>query len=322
MTQLQTNRLKLFKALKVKSKREYLELDNSFEIIEKAIIKLYNLEISNNFKLTKPLKHSSIYQKYFKSIRAHSRDIGKPLSFKINKTPKNPQNLMKGLDQLKPLNIDTKPIKEIHDYNKIFTEIREFMKILKTKSLKWYNFLLVKICSGLDYTDITELRVNDLKEIQGYCIISKYRSKTECENFSVLSNKATIELKDYIRNTFYSNLNGKIPPFKYITDDALLFPSNDHKIVQSNKRMNSESVSKTIKSLMKSYFPSKKLRAITNQILNEFGTLGVLERDFYSKMWLGHKIQTHNIYTDKLRIPKYFISEYFDNYEKFFNQLF
>ena len=101
----------------------------------------------------------------------------------------------------------------------------------------------------------------------------------------------------------------------------MIFPSNDNKIVKANKQMNSKSITETIKRIMNDFLPSKKLRAITNQILNEFGQLGILEKDFYSKIWLGHKIQTHNVYTDKLRNPKYFLSEYLENYEKFFNQL-
>ena len=182
------------------------------------------------------------------------------------------------------------------------------MAKLKTKNLKWFNFLSIKICSGLDYSDIVELRLKDLKELNGYGIISKFRSKTNCENFSIMTDKATINLKEYIKTL---NLN----------DSDLIFPSNDNKVSKANRQMNPNSVSGTIKRIMDSYIPSKKLRAITNQILNDFGKLSILEKDFYSKIWLGHKIQVHNIYTDKLRNPKYFLNEYLDNYEKFFNQL-
>ena len=105
-------------------------------------------------------------------------------------------------------------------------------------------------------------------------------------------------------------------------NDDLIFPSNDNKVMESNKQMNSNSITETIKRLLNNSIPSKRLRAITNQIINQFGNLSILEKDFYSKIWIGHKIQVHNIYTDKLRNPSYFLSEYIKNYERFFNQMF
>ena len=307
MKQINSNFIKVLKGLNT-DKKGFLALSNEKEVIEKVIIKLYNNELKLNELREKPLKKSSIYQKWFKSIRAYSRDLGKPLYFRINKTPKNPQNLMKNTNTLENFNLDSKPIREIMDYNKIFTEIKTFMTKLEKKSLKWFNFLSVKICSGLDYTDIVGLKLKDLKELNGFGIISKYRNKTQCENFSILTAKSTINLKNYIKT-----LNLK--------QNDLIFPSNDNKIAESNKQMNSNSITETIKRIMNDFLPSKKLRAITNQILNEFGKLSILEKDFYSKIWLGHKIQTHNVYTDKLRNPKFFLTEYLENYEKFFNQL-
>jgi len=213
---------------------------------------------------------------------------------------------MRNKSELSELNLDTIPITEIKDYNKIFNEISEFLIKLKSVSQKWYNFFLVKINSGLDYTDLVNLKRCDLKELNGYIVININRNKTKCETYSILTNKITLELKKYLKG-------------KKLNTEYLFTSENNN--TDKIKSMNPKSINQTIFKKINQKVNSKVLRSITNEILNLFGNLTQIEKDFYSKVWLGHKVSVHNKYTNKLRDISFFQTIFIENYEKIFNQI-
>lgn len=283
----------IFKELEITTTKQYLQLDNDF--IEKTLIKLYNRN-----------ENISQHQLYFSNFAGFSRFLGKRLSFEINKRPKRPIKLMRKANELKPLNLDSKPLETIKDYEKTFNTVKEMLKEIKNKSEKWFIFFSVKINSGLDYTELCNMKISDLKEYNGYIINNNERNKTKVSGLQILTNKITVMLKEYLRN-------------REIESDYI-FLSDNHNVSEI-KPMNPNTVNQCLKKLTTNNYNSKVLRSITNEIIKEFGNLNDLEKEIYSKIWLNHSLDINERYTKKLREIPTFFRIFKENYEKLFNSL-
>lgn len=318
--QIQVNTQKLFKSLKVKSKREFLELDNRFEVIEKAIIRLYNNRITKNNKRDKPILESSIYQQYFSKLRANSRVLGQPLNFKIHKTPKNPSSSIVKLnskkisnyqDLIKSMSLESlKNNKEV-DIDKIKSEVRDFLIELKEKSEKWFIFFLIKLNIGLDYSDICNLKISNFEPYLNRLAYTNKRHKTKVNATSFLSKKTINYYLKYVEKL--SKIHGNDSNFN-------LFNSDNNKI-DKYQPINSDSVRNTVKKITNNYIHSKDLRSLTKHLITENCGLDIVKREVLSQIWLAHKSDISNQYIRELRNGNFVYNLYLERIERFFDEI-
>ena len=320
MNQLESNFQKLLRSLNIKTKREYLEINNKFEIIEKSINRIYNNHINRNSKAIKSISEGSIYQQYYSKLRGFSSKIGKPLNFKINKTPKNPKSSITKLNSKKINNyselmkfMDSEQLKNNKevDIDKIKSEVRDFLIELKEKSEKWFMFFLIKLNIGLDYSDIVKLKISNFEPYLNRLAFTNKRNKTKIDSVSFLSKKTIQYYLKYIQKL--SEIHGNDKNFN-------LFNSNNNKVSEF-KPINSDSIRTTIKAITTKYIHSKDLRSLTKSLITNNCKLDVVKTEVLSQIWLGHKTDISNQYIRELRDGNFVYNLYIENLEKGFDDI-
>ena len=321
MNQLQRNFESLKKSLKVQSKKEFQSIDNSNEIIEKSINRLYRNHVKLNSKKSKPITKSSIYQQYYSKLRSYvNKELGKGITWKLTKIPKNPSTSIVKINSKKVSSynqlLDIMSSEKLKnnleiDIEAIKKEVKVFLTELKEKSMKWFLFFLIKLNIGLDYSDIAKLRISNFEVYLNRLVYKTERNKTEVQTTSFLSEKTINYFLKYVKELSET----------YGNDTNFNLFNSDNNSIDKIQVINSNSVRNTVKKLVSNYIHSKDLRSLTKHLITENSGLDVVKKEVLSQIWLGHKSEISKQYITELRNGNFVYNLYIENLERHFDDI-